>query len=308
METSELLVAALSADTRSIGRVLTHVENRTPLGREALSDLYRTGRLSRSVGVTGTPGAGKSTLVSMLVSAMLEDAERLAIVAVDPSSPFTGGAILGDRIRMTDHAGDDRVFIRSVANRGALGGISDSTPAIVAALEGLGFPEIIIETVGIGQSEIEIATTADTTVVVVSPGWGDAVQVSKAGFLEIADIFVVNKADREGVDGAVADLRSMIELGPRSGWEPPVIETIATTGSGVDQLWAAISAHREHLDSTGAIVRRRRIRAAAQFSAAVRQSIGDTVDGVTGTDDLIAEIVDHRIDPWTAADQALAAR
>ncbi|MCL1595436.1 MAG: methylmalonyl Co-A mutase-associated GTPase MeaB [Actinomycetia bacterium] len=308
MESSHLLDAALRSDTRSIGRVLTNVENRTPWGREALADLYRSGRVSRSTGVTGTPGAGKSTLVSALVTSMLHETRKLAIVAVDPSSPFTGGAILGDRIRMTDHAGDERVFIRSVANRGALGGISESTPAIVAALEGLGFAEILIETVGIGQSEIEIATTTDTTVVVVSPGWGDAVQVSKAGFLEIADIFVVNKADRDGVNAAVADLRSMIELGPRSAWDPPVIETVATTGSGVDDLWSAINAHRDHLDTTGAIMRRRRIRAATQFSAAVRQAIGDTVDVVSHADDLIGEIAEHRIDPWSAADQALAAR
>ncbi|MFV1998867.1 MAG: methylmalonyl Co-A mutase-associated GTPase MeaB [Acidimicrobiia bacterium] len=306
MELNVLLDKALESDTRSIGRLLTSVENRTPLGREALARLYAAGGTSRSVGVTGIAGAGKSTLTSSLLTRMLDGGDKIAVVAVDPSSPFTGGAILGDRVRMTEHAGEDRVFIRSVANRGSLGGISETTPAIVAALDGLGFPEVVIETVGIGQSEVEIATTADTTIVVVSPGWGDAVQVSKAGFLEIADIFVVNKSDRDGAGRAVADLRTMIELGPPTSWEPPVLETVATTGAGVDELWAAVLAHREHMDSTGSITQRRRLRAAAQFSAAVRQAVGETVAFEGDSVDLIGAIADRSIDPWTAADQALA--
>jgi len=306
VELNELLDKALEPDTRSIGRLLTSIENRTPLGREALARLYAGGGKSRSVGVTGTAGAGKSTLTSSLLTRMLGQGGKIAVVAVDPSSPFTGGAILGDRVRMTEHASEDRVFIRSVANRGSLGGISETTPAIVAALDGLGFPEVVIETVGIGQSEVEIATTADTTVVVVSPGWGDAVQVSKAGFLEIADVFVVNKSDRDGAGRAVADLRAMIELGPTNSWEPPVLETVATTGAGVDELWAAVLAHRAHLDSTGAMVQRRRLRAAAQFSAAVRQAVGETVAIEDDSLDLIGAIADRSIDPWTAADQALA--
>lgn len=236
---------------------------------------------------------------------MLDEGDKIAVVAVDPSSPFTGGAILGDRVRMAEHASEDRVFIRSVANRGSLGGISETTPAIVAALDGLGFPEVLIETVGIGQSEVEIATTADTTVVVVSPGWGDAVQVAKAGFLEIADIFVVNKADRDGAGSAVADLKAMLELGQASAWTPPVLETVATTRSGVDELWSAVLDHRAHLDSTGEIVQRRRIRAAAQFSAAVRQSVGESVSLPSDSQDLISAIADRSIDPWTAADEAL---
>jgi len=306
VELNVLLDKALESDTRSIGRLLTSIENRTPLGREALARLYAAGGTSWSVGVTGIAGAGKSTLTSSLLTRMLDGGDKIAVVAVDPSSPFTGGAILGDRVRMTEHAGEDRVFIRSVANRGSLGGISETTPAIVAALDGLGFREVVIETVGIGQSEVEIATTTDTTVVVVSPGWGDAVQVSKAGFLEIADIFVVNKSDRDGAGRAVADLRTMIGLGPPTSWEPPVLETVATTGAGVDELWAAVLAHREHMDSTGSITQRRRLRAAAQFSAAVRQAIGETVALEGDSVDLIGAIADRSIDPWTAADQALA--
>ena len=308
MDTTELVAAAHAGDTRSIGRILTQIEDRTTMGRDLIRALFTVGGLATLTGVTGTPGAGKSTLVSSLMTHVLESSEKAAIVAVDPSSPFTGGAILGDRIRMGAHAGDQRVFIRSVANRGALGGISQATPAIVAALDGLGFTEIIIETVGIGQSEVEITTTADTAIVVVSPGWGDAVQVAKAGFLEIADIFVVNKADREGVDVAVRDLRTMLELAPRTGWMPPVIETVATTGSGVGAVWNAVAKHRAYLVESGTDATRRSVRAAAQLSAALRQSLDDTVDPATGSADLIAQIALRQIDPWTAADRVLDSR
>ena len=308
VDTTELVAAAHAGDTRSIGRILTQIEDRTTMGRDLIRALFTVGGLATLTGVTGTPGAGKSTLVSSLMTHVLESSEKAAIVAVDPSSPFTGGAILGDRIRMGAHAGDQRVFIRSVANRGALGGISQATPAIVAALDGLGFTEIIIETVGIGQSEVEITTTADTAIVVVSPGWGDAVQVAKAGFLEIADIFVVNKADREGADVAVRDLRSMLELAPRTGWMPPVIETVATTGSGVGAVWNAVAKHRAYLVESGTDATRRRVRAAAQLSAALRQSLDDTVDPATGSADLIAQIALRQIDPWTAADRVLDSR
>ncbi len=308
MDDRDLLPAALAGDTRAVGRVLTEIENMTPQGRTALSDLFRRGGRGRITGITGTPGAGKSTLTSGLLPHVLEGADRVAVVAVDPSSPFSGGAILGDRIRMADHAADDRVFIRSVANRGSLGGISDTTPAIVAALEGLGFSEVLIETVGIGQSEVEIATAADTTIVVLSPGWGDAVQVSKAGFLEIADVFVVNKADRDGADAAVADLVSMLDLGPDTGWVPPVLQTVATTGEGVSDVWEAVIAHRKFLDTTGENARRRRIRAAAQLSAALRRAIEGSLHLDAGPPEIIEAIVARDVDPWTAAERVLDAR
>ena len=303
-----LAISARNGDSRAIGRILTQIEDRTETGRALISDLFTSGGQAWLTGVTGTPGAGKSTLVSSLMSHVIETTDKAAIVAVDPSSPFTGGAILGDRIRMGAHAGDERVFIRSVANRGSLGGISQTTPAIVAGLDGLGFGEIIIETVGIGQSEVEITTTADTAIVVVSPGWGDAVQVAKAGFLEIADIFVVNKADREGADVAVRDLQAMLELAPASGWMPPVIETIATTGAGVEDLWSAIKRHREFLEASNMHMARRRMRAAAQLSAALRQSLDDTIDVSSGSSDLVDQIARHQIDPWTAADRVLDSR
>ena len=308
VDTIETLAAARNGDSRAIGRILSEIENRTDAGRSLIRELFGAGGHATLTGVTGTPGAGKSTLVSSLMSHVLAQENKAAIVAVDPSSPFTGGAILGDRIRMGIHAGDDRVFIRSVANRGSLGGISQATPAIVAGLDGLGFGEIIIETVGIGQSEVEITTTADTAIVVVSPGWGDAVQVAKAGFLEIADIFVVNKADREGADLAVSDLKSMLDLAPHTGWTPPVVETIATTGSGVEALWDAVVRHRAFVKESGSHEMRMRVRAAAQLSAALRQSLDDTVDLSSGTTDLVTEIAHRRIDPWTAADRVLDSR
>jgi LAO/AO transport system kinase len=308
VDSSELLSAARRGDSRAIGRVLTQIENRTDTGRALIQELFAAGGRACLTGVTGTPGAGKSTLVSALMGHVLDSSDKAAIVAVDPSSPFTGGAILGDRIRMGTHSGDDRVFIRSVANRGSLGGISQATPAIVAALDGLGFDEIIIETVGIGQSEVEITTTADTAIVVVSPGWGDAVQVAKAGFLEIADVFVVNKADRDGADVAVRDLQTMLELAPRPGWTPPVIETVATTGAGVDDLWDAIMRHRSFLKASGTDASRRRMRAAAQLSAALRQALDDTLDLSGGSPDLIDRIAQNKVDPWTAAGRVLESR
>ena len=308
MDTTALVTSARNGDSRAIGRILTQIENRTDAGRALIRELFTAGGHAWLTGVTGTPGAGKSTLVSSLMHHVLVGTNRAAIVAIDPSSPFTGGAILGDRVRMGEHSGDNRVFIRSVANRGSLGGISQTTPAIVAALDGLGFTEVIIETVGIGQSEVEITTTADTTIVVVSPGWGDSVQVAKAGFLEIADIFVVNKADRDGSDVAVKDLKAMIELVPHPDWTPPVIETVATTGSGVGDLWAAVKGHREYLEASGEVVSRRRARAAGQLSAALRQSIDDSVDISTDERGLIAQIAERRLDPWTAADRLLDSR
>jgi LAO/AO transport system kinase len=308
VDSTALMTSARKGNSRAIGRILTQIEDRTDTGRALVSELFAAGGRAWLTGITGTPGAGKSTLASSLMSHIVGSTDKAAIVAVDPSSPFTGGAILGDRIRMGAHAGDERVFIRSVANRGSLGGISQATPAIVAGLDGLGFGEIVIETVGVGQSEVEITTTADTAIVVVSPGWGDAVQVAKAGFLEIADVFVVNKADRGDADIAVRDLQAMLELAPRAGWTPPVIETVATTDAGVEDLWAAIKRHRVFLEESGTRMTRRRVRAAAQLSAALRQSLDDTIDLTSGSSDLVDRIANRQIDPWTAADRVLESR
>jgi LAO/AO transport system kinase len=308
VETSDLLQAALKGDIRSIGRVLSEVENRSDAGSGVFAELFGLGGSAWTSGVTGTPGAGKSTLVSSMIPILLPSNERLAVVAVDPSSPFTGGAILGDRIRMGEPAGNTNVYIRSVANRGSLGGIAETTPAIVASLDGLGFTEIIVETVGVGQSEVEIATTADTTVVTVNPGWGDAVQTSKAGFLEIADIFVVNKADMDGADRAVSDLESMLSIGPSTSWRPPVVATVATRGEGVEEVAVAIRQHRDYLTETGELLVRRRNRAARELGSAIRQHIASAADADRDTEDLVRMIAEHVVDPWSAAKRALGAR
>jgi LAO/AO transport system kinase len=298
---SDILAAARRGDTRAIARVLTSVENRTDEGAGHFASLFADAGGAWITGVTGAPGAGKSTMVSGLIPLLTPDEGRLAVVAVDPSSPFSGGAILGDRIRMMEHVGDDRVFIRSLANRGSLGGISESTPSVLAAMDGLGFDEIVVETVGVGQSEVEIATSADTTVVVVSPGWGDAIQVSKAGFLEVADVLVVNKADIAGAEAAVRDLTSMLAIGPDRPWTPPVVMTTSTTGAGMSDLVDAIRSHRAYLDDSGDRDRRRRIRAARELAAAVRRRVEQTVD-LRHDVGLVARVAAHEIDPWTAAD------
>ena len=307
MDADVTLDSARAGDVRSIGRVLTSIEDRTDVGRSRFAELHRLSGSATSVGITGAPGAGKSTLVSAITASLLESADSLAVVAIDPSSPFTGGAILGDRIRMSEHAGDERVFIRSVANRGSLGGISETMPSVVAALDGLGFAEIVIETVGVGQSEVEIATTADTTVVVVPAGWGDTVQASKAGFLEVADILVVNKADRADAARTVADLESMISLGAPRPWSPPVVATVATEGRGVDDLVAAMRAHRAHLEETGEGEARVRTRAARQLAAAIRLEVEGSA-GLDATDDLVGAIAARSIDPWSAAATMVASR
>jgi GTPase len=302
----ETLDLARAGDVRSIARLLSAIEDRTPAGRHAFHELFLSAGAAWSTGVTGAPGSGKSTLVSSMIPFF--SPSRLAVVAVDPSSPFSGGAILGDRVRMSDHGADEQVYIRSLANRGALGGISESTPAIMAALDGLGFGELIVETVGVGQSEVEIATTADTTVVVVSPGWGDAIQASKAGFLEVADIFVVNKADRPDSEAAMRDLEAMLSLGPPRTWTPPVIRTVATVGTGVDDVVGAVIAHRDHLRTSGQLDVRRRTRAARQLAAAVRQAADSGVSDGSQEAGLVDRIAAHDVDPWTAADSLLGAR
>lgn len=267
------------------------------------------------MGITGAPGAGKSTLTGATVAAVRRRGSRVAVLAIDPSSPFTGGALLGDRTRMNDHALDDGVYIRSMATRGHLGGLALAAPEAIRVLDAAGFPWIVVETVGVGQVEVEIAARADTTVVVVNPGWGDSVQANKAGLMEIADVFVVNKADRPGAEQTVHDLEGMLDLTRGSGtdgrWRPPVVSAIASTGQGADELWDAVTAHRTHLEGSGELARRRDARARDELELVVRQRLRAEAErrlGAAQRERIEADLLARSIDPWEAADRILGQR
>lgn len=306
-----LLEAARTGDRTSIARLLSIIEDGGEPARAIGREAFGLSGAAFTLGVTGAPGAGKSTLTSSLLKAMRELSLRVGVLAIDPSSPFTGGAILGDRVRMADHALDDGVFIRSMATRGHLGGLAQATPEASRLLDALGFPWVLIETVGVGQVEVEVAGAADITVVVVNPGWGDAVQASKAGLMEIADIFVINKADRPGVADTRRDLEQMLDLGARGAegeWRPPVVETVATTSEGVDELWHAIEACRRHLEGTGELVRRRRQRLDDELVRIAGVLVQERAQSVQRSDTyeaLRSDVEARRIDPWTAAERLL---
>ncbi|MBX6387609.1 MAG: methylmalonyl Co-A mutase-associated GTPase MeaB [Frankia sp.] len=286
------------------------VEDASPLLREISRLLApRTGR-AEVIGITGAPGVGKSTTTSALVAAFRAAGRRVGVLAVDPSSPFTGGALLGDRVRMTAHATDPDVYIRSLASRGHLGGLSAATPQALRVLDAAGFDVVLIETVGVGQAEVDIAGLADTTLVLLAPGLGDGIQAAKAGILEIADVLVVNKADRPGADETYRDLVAGARNSTRGGdWRPPVIRTVATDTSGVDKLVEAIAEHRAWLVASGELTRRRVRRAADEIErlalAALRARVGDPRRGPV-LDDLAARVAAGRLDPWAAADELVA--
>jgi LAO/AO transport system kinase len=247
----ELEESFRSGDVRALARAITLVERRNPSVRVLEESLRGSKRAPAVVGFTGAPGTGKSTLVDAVVSLLRSKDDSVAILATDPNSPFTGGAILGDRIRMQRHALDPKVFIRSMGARGHLGGLSLATREAIRLLGAFGFDQVILETVGVGQSELEVAAVADTTVVVLTPNVGDSVQMIKAGILEIADVFAVNKADIDGHSRVVAELRTMLNMAPKGAWKPPIVTTVATRQEGVEQLWDAVLAHRRHLEASG---------------------------------------------------------
>jgi LAO/AO transport system kinase len=263
---------------------------------------------ARIVGLTGSPGVGKSTTTAALVTAFRARGLRVGVLAVDPSSPFSGGALLGDRVRMQDHATDSGVFIRSMASRGHLGGLSWSTPQALRVLDAAGCDVILVETVGVGQAEVEVAGLADTTIVLLAPGMGDAIQAAKAGILEVADVYVVNKADRDGADNTVRDLRNMLSQGdgPHGGWKPPIVKTVAARNEGIDDLVGALDAHWSWLSESGELERRRTARAAGEIEAiavtALRERLGDLHAG-TLLDTMAAEVVAGKTDPYAAADR-----
>lgn len=286
-----------AGDRRALARAISLVEDRRPGGDRLLALLYPRGGAAAVVGVTGAPGTGKSTLVDRLVRHLRSEQRRVGVVAVDPSSPFTGGALLGDRIRMQDHAADPGVFIRSMSSRGHLGGLAATTDRVVALLDAAGFDPVLVETVGVGQSEVEVARAADTTVVVVTPQWGDGVQAAKAGLLEAGDVFVVNKADLPGVDLVVRDLTQMLELGETRAWVPPVVVCSAATGEGTAAVWEAVEGHL----AAGEPAARRRSRARHELERAVAARIAARLGDGRLDPDLVAAVEERRIDPWSAA-------
>jgi LAO/AO transport system kinase len=307
----ELVTRAREGDARAVARLISWVEDDAPQLREVMAALAPYAGRAQIVGITGSPGVGKSTSTNALVGELRRADRRVGVLAVDPSSPFSGGALLGDRVRMQDHALDREVYIRSMASRGHLGGLAWSTPQALRVLDAAGCDVVVIETVGVGQSEIEIAGLADTTVVLLAPGAGDGIQAAKAGILEIGDIYVVNKSDRDGADQLRRDLRNMIALGerPAGAWKPPIVKTVAYRGEGVDELVLEIDKHFAWLAESGELERRRTTRVRDEIETIAVTALRRRWDGVHARvelDDLAAAVVAGETDPYTAADTLVA--
>lgn len=313
MDVPALVEQARAGRPRAVARLISLVEDSHPALREVMAALAPHAGSAHVLGITGAPGVGKSTTTNALVGALRARGQRVGVLAVDPSSPFSGGALLGDRIRMSDHALDAGVYIRSMASRGHLGGVSWSTPQALRVLDAAGCDVIIVETVGVGQSEVEIAGLADTSVVLLAPGMGDGIQAAKAGILEIGDVFVVNKADRDGADATVRDLRHMISLGDRTEpglWRPPVIKAVASTGTGIDDILEAIDRHLDWMNRTGTLHRRRVRRAADEIEAIAVQSLRSRMGDLRAghrLHDLAERLVAGDGDPYSAADALVGA-
>jgi LAO/AO transport system kinase len=304
-----LVAGALAGERASVARLISMVEKGGDAAQAALAKLYPHTGAAYTVGITGAPGAGKSTLTDKLIGRVRKEDLEVGVLAIDPSSPFSGGAILGDRVRMQDHATDPGVFIRSMATRGHLGGLSLATPQAVRVLDAAGKPWVLIETVGVGQVEIEVAGAADTTMVVVNPGWGDAVQAAKAGLLEIADLFVVNKADRDGAAETVRDLEFMLDLALDSDWRPPIVKTVASRGEGFEELWEAINSHRAFLEADGRLAARRTKRIRDELKAIVVERLYERAGQVCAGerfDELATAVEAREIDPYSAAESLLS--
>ncbi|MFC7236013.1 methylmalonyl Co-A mutase-associated GTPase MeaB [Halosegnis marinus] len=337
-ETDRLIEELLAGKHRALARVISKIEDRAPGYRDLVSALHEHTGDATVVGITGSPGAGKSTLVDKMAETYRRRGETVGVIAIDPSSPFTGGAVLGDRIRMASNVGDMDVFFRSMSARGTLGGLSTATTDAVKALDAFGKDRIIIETVGAGQNEVDIVGTADTVAVLVPPSSGDDVQMLKAGILEIADVFVVNKADMEGADRTVQELKEMVHMrdasplagtaghhgmdesalsddeedddGERDGWEPPVVETVAKTGDGVEGFLDTLVDHRAWLESSGELESRRRERTEEEIRRLLRAEAADLVreevDARGGLDAYVDAVLDRETDPYAVAAEVTA--
>jgi len=307
-DADHLFQAARAGDRAALARLLSLIERGGEGARTVGRLAYPLSGHCYTVGITGAPGAGKSTLTSAVIAHLRAHGEEVAVLAIDPSSPFTGGAILGDRVRMQDHATDPGVFIRSMATRGHLGGLALAVPEAIRLLDAVGREWLIVETVGVGQVEVEVAGKADTTVVVVNPGWGDAVQANKAGLMEVADVFAINKADRKGLDETRRDLELMLDLSNLGDWRPPIVPTVASRAEGVDTLWAAVLDHRAYAEKSGLLEQRRERRLREELRSIVVSRLdarARELSGGAGYDALEADVLARRLDPWSAADELL---
>ena len=308
-DVDDLVARARKGEPRALARLITLIENASPELRQVMAALSPFAGHARVIGLTGSPGVGKSTSTSALVRAFRGQGLRVGVLAVDPSSPFTGGALLGDRVRMQDHAADAGVFIRSMASRGHLGGLSWAAPQAIRVLDAAGCDVVLVETVGVGQAEVEIASLADSTIVLVSPGMGDSIQAAKAGILEIADVFVVNKADRDGAQQTVRDLRNMIALAGHTGpedWKPPIVPTVATRGEGIADVVEQLDRHFAWMEESSELARRRRARVRGEIETiavtALRERLGD-LRGHQRLDALAEKVLAGACDPYSAADE-----
>ncbi|MFE2550599.1 methylmalonyl Co-A mutase-associated GTPase MeaB [Streptomyces sp. NPDC059355] len=312
VDVPQLVAQAREGRPRAVARLISLVEGASPQLREVMAALAPLTGGAYVVGLTGSPGVGKSTSTSALVSAYRKAGKRVGVLAVDPSSPFSGGALLGDRVRMSDHASDPGVYIRSMATRGHLGGLAWAAPQAIRVLDAAGCEVILVETVGVGQSEVEIASQADTSVVLLAPGMGDGIQAAKAGILEIGDVYVVNKADRDGADATARELNHMLGLGESRGagdWRPPIVKTVAARGQGIDELVEALEKHRAWMDERGVLAERRTARAAREVETiavtTLRARMAD-VRGDAHLDALAARVAAGELDPYAASDMLLA--
>jgi LAO/AO transport system kinase len=306
MEVDRVVAGVLAREPRAIARAISLVEDGDE-GLPALSaGVFSHTGAATTVGLTGAPGVGKSTIATALVRTARVHGRRVAVLAIDPTSPYTGGALLGDRVRMQEHATDPDVFIRSMATRGHLGGMALAAPEAVRILDAAGFDLVIVETVGVGQAEIDVAAATDTTLVVLAPGLGDAIQMAKAGILEIADLFVVNKADRDGAAEVQRELKQMLHLGAARPWDPPVLATTAADGTGIDELWDAIERHRAWLGSSGALAADREAAVVHEVRALAGERLAASVVAQLNADDgLRAKLRDRALDPYAAADELI---
>jgi LAO/AO transport system kinase len=311
-QVDDLVARARNGESRAVARLVSMVEDGSPQLREVMAALVPYAGHAQVVGITGSPGVGKSTATNALVKELRRSGHRVGVLAVDPSSPFSGGALLGDRVRMQDHATDPGVYIRSMASRGHLGGLSWTTPQAMRVLDAAGCDVVIVETVGVGQSEVEIAGLADTTVVLMAPGLGDGIQAAKAGILEIADVYVVNKADRDGAEQVRRELRSAVALAdrPEGSWKPPIVMAVAQSGRGLDELVEELDRHRGWLEQSGELTRRRTRRAREEIEAIAVAALREKWEDVSGAQqlggdlDALAEaVVAGEKDPYAAADE-----